>query len=638
MLFEEIQQNALASWEALVKSKEPRIYINTATCGRSAGTMQVRECILSELAKRKVEARIIEVGGNGMCYLEPIISIVKRGMTQIYYGNVNAEVAAQLVEDYLLHDNPRADLALCTAGEGELAGVPRISELPFFKSQVRIALHNCGQIDPCDIQHYIANKGYSGLNNALAMSPDAVINEIERSGLRGHGGAGFPTGIKWRSCRNESDDEKYFICNANEGDPTSFANRLLLESDPHSVLEGMLIGAYAIGADLGYIYLNSKYDLAKTRLITALQQMKGKGLIGNHILGSQFNFQIEIRQGAGAFVCGEETSLIGSIEGKRGVPFSRPPFPSQSGLYGKPTIINNVETLAHVSRVFQEGSQWYADFNSGNVKGTKIFTLTGEISRSGVIEVPLGMTVHQIIDGIGGGVPEDRQLKAVLVGGPVGGFLPADSLDIAIDYGDLSGAGAIIGSGSIVAIDENSCMVDLSQYLVSFSKAESCGFCVFGREGTMQMLEILTDITQGDGKPGDIDLLLQLGEGLKMGSFCGLGKMAPNPVLTSISHFRNEYIAHINRKRCPSKVCKALISFHIMPDRCGGCTICIQHCPVNAIAGGDNLIHVVDQQSCTKCGICFDVCPSQYRAIVKASGRPPQTPEQPIPVGSWRNT
>jgi NADH-quinone oxidoreductase subunit F len=636
MGYEEIKHRAQAEWEAQEKSKLPRIHVGTATCGRSSGALRVIERLRSELEQRGIDARITEVGCIGSCYLEPIVDIAKAGQPRLAFSKVTSELVPQLVEDYLINDNPRPDLALCTMGEGRIEGIPHLSELPMFSPQVRIALRNCGHIDPVNINHYIARDGYSGLVRALEMQPDEVIEEVAKSGLRGRGGAGFPTATKWGFCRRAPGTEKYIICNADEGDPGAFMDRSLLESDPHAVLEGMLVGAYAIGATSGYIYIRAEYPLAIARLRTALEQMEEYGLLGDNILDSGFSFEIKIKEGAGAFVCGEETAMIRSLEGKRGMPYPRPPFPANSGLWGKPTNINNVETWGSVSAILQRGGEWYAGYGTEKSKGTKTFTLAGKIERTGLIEVPMGITLRQIVYDIGGGIPDNKDFKAVQTGGPSGGCLPVDCLDLQVDYEHLTAAGSMMGSGGMIIADSDTCMVDLARYFLSFTQAESCGECVMCREGTLQMLNILTDITEGNGRPEDIDLLVEMGTAIKQGSLCALGGSAPNPALTTIRYFRDEYEAHINEKICPAKVCPNLITYHIIPEKCEGCLICKRQCPSDAIAGDKRLIHVIDQDKCIKCGICYEVCPRRFSAVAKVSGEQMETPAEPIPVGSWK--
>ncbi len=632
MTFDEIKTKAISEWETLEHSNKPLILIGAATCGRAAGAVAVLEAINSELAKHNIEATIIQVGCIGLCYAEPLVDIVKPNRPRICYSNVTPEIIPQLIEDYIINDNPRPDLALGTIGNGDVDGIPKFFELPMLKPQVRIVLRNCGMIDPENINHYIARDGYSGLVKALAMTPEAVIEEIKKSGLRGRGGAGFPTGLKWEFCRKSPGEVKYIICNADEGDPGAFMNRSLLEGDPHAVLEGMLVGAYAIGATDGYIYIRAEYPLAIERLKVALRQVEEYGLLGNNILGSNFSFHIKIKQGAGAFVCGEETALMASIEGKRGMPRSRPPFPAQAGLWGKPTNINNVGTWGHVSAILQHSADWYSGYGSEKCKGTKVFALAGKIERTGLIEVPMGISLQEIIYGIGGGIPDGKSFKAVQTGGPSGGCLPASLLNLPVDYESLTAAGSIMGSGGMVVMDEDTCMVDVAHYFLSFTQAESCGKCVLCRLGTKQMLDILENICNGNGKLEDIDLLTELSQAVKDGSLCGLGQTAPNPVLTTIRYFRDEYETHINEKRCPALTCTELISYYILSDKCQGCGICLKNCSSEAISGGKRMVHIIDQSKCIKCGVCHDVCPTKFGAVAKVSGEEVAVPSEPVPV------
>jgi NADH-quinone oxidoreductase subunit F len=630
--FEKIHSRAVSEWEKLQSSNKPRILVGAGTCGSAAGALDVLKAINEELARQNIEAIVIQVGCMGLCFAEPMVGIVKPGRPQIIYGDLTPKSAIQLVNDYLVNDNPRPDLAMGYIGDGKVDSIPHLLELPVLKPQVRIVLRNCGLIDPENINHYIANGGYRGLVRALKMTPEAIIEEIKKSGLRGRGGAGFSTGQKWDFCRKAPGKEKYIICNADEGDPGAFMNRSLLEGDPHSVLEGMAIGAYTIGANQGYIYCRAEYPLALERLRLALQQMEKYGFVGDNILGSGFNFHIKIKEGAGAFVCGEETALMASIEGKRGMPRARPPFPAISGLWGKPTNINNVETWANVARILQRGSEWYAQYGSEKSKGTKTFALVGKVERTGLIEVPLGITLRQIIYEIGGGILKDKQFKAVQTGGPSGGCLPTSMLDSSVDYESLTAAGSIMGSGGMIVADEDTCMVDLTKYFLTFTQAESCGKCPPCRVGTRQMLGILDRITRGEGKPEDIKQLERIATTVKQGSLCGLGQTAPNPVLTTIRYFRNEYESHINEKRCPALVCKNLISFYILPDKCQGCMICLRNCPTEAITGGKRLVHVINQDKCIKCGTCTDVCPPRFSAIAKVSGEQIEVPLEPVPI------
>ena len=632
MDFEAIRTKAISEWESLGKSTSPVIFIGTATCGRAAGADTVLEAINAALERHKIKANITQVGCLGLCYAEPLVDIIKPGRPRIHYGNLTPELAAQLVEEYLVNDNPHPDLALGTTGNGRLPDIPDLYELPVLKPQVRIALRNCGLIDPENINHYIARGGYRGLTRALEMTPEAVISEVQESGLRGRGGAGFPTGMKWGFCRKAQGEPKYIICNADEGDPGAFMDRSLLEGDPHAVLEGILIGAYAIGANEGYIYIRAEYPLAIERLQLALRQMAEYGLLGDNILGSGFSFHLKIKEGAGAFVCGEETAMIASIEGKRGMPRSRPPFPANSGLWGKPTNINNVETWANVSAILEKGAEWYAGYGTEKSKGTKTFALAGKINRTGLIEVPMGITLKEIIYGIGGGIPNGKRFRAVQTGGPSGGCLPESLLNLPVDYDSLTQAGSIMGSGGLIVLDEDNCIVDTARYFLTFTQTESCGKCVPCRLGTKQMLNILEDITGGKGKPEDIDLLTELSKSVKAGSLCALGGTAPNPVLTTLRYFRDEYEEHIVQKKCRALVCTALTSYYILPDKCQGCLICLRNCPVEAISGDKRMVHVIDQSKCISCGACLEVCPPKFSAVVKVSGEEIETPPEPIPV------
>ena len=558
MTFTEIKDRALSEWKAKEQSTKVRLFIGTGTCGQAAGAQAVLDELKAELARCQIDASITEVGCIGLCYAEPLLDIAKPGRPRISYHQVNPKTVCLLVRDYIVNDNPRPDLALGTLGDGSIDGIPKLFELPMLRPQVRIILRNCGNIDPKSINDYIARGGYNGLVNSLSMKPEEVIEEVKKAGLRGRGGAGFPTGLKWEFCRRASGRTKYIVCNADEGDPGAFMNRALLEGDPHSVLEGMLLGAYAIGATEGYIYIRAEYPLAVERLNRALHQITEYGLIGENILGSGFNFHIKIKQGAGAFVCGEETALMTSIEGERGMPRSRPPFPAQAGLWGKPTNINNAETWASVAAIMQRGSQWFAGYGSEKSKGTKTFALAGKIKHTGLIEVPIGIALRDVIYNIGGGIPGGKQFKAVQTGGPSGGCIPESLIDLPTDYESLTRAGSIMGSGGMVVMDEDTCMVDMAKFFLSFTQTESCGKCVMCRLGTKQMLDILEDITNGRGKLEDIELLLELCDTVKVGSLCGLGQTSPNPVLTTLRYFRNEYEEHIKEHYCRANVCQGL--------------------------------------------------------------------------------
>ncbi|MDD4859436.1 MAG: NADH-quinone oxidoreductase subunit NuoF [Dehalococcoidales bacterium] len=632
MNFTELKAKATTEWAAVEQSRKPRIMVGTGTCGRASGAYAVIDSIKAVLAAHKIEADIMNVGCIGLCYAEPLVEIVKAGKPHIMYGNVTPQSAGQLVEDYLVRDTAHPEMALGTIGEGTIEGIPKFWELPMLKPQVRIILRNCGIIDPQNLNHYIARDGYSGLVKAFKLKPEEVIAEVKKSGLRGRGGAGFPAAIKWELCRKEKDPTKYIICNADEGDPGAFMNRMLVEGDPHSVLEGMIIGAYAMGATRGFIYCRAEKPLAIERLKLALEQAQEAGFLGKNILGSGFDFDIELREGAGAFVCGEETALMASIEGKRGMPNPRPPFPAQSGLWGKPTNINNVETWANVSAILQHSADWYTQYGTEKSKGTKTFALAGKINRTGLIEVPFGITLREIIYGIGGGILNDKCFKAIQCGGPSGGCLPASQLDLTVDYDSLNQAGAIIGSGGMIVMDEDNCMVDVARYFMSFIQSESCGKCVPCRVGTKHMLDILTKITEGNGTPEDVTLVLELAQSVKQGALCGLGQTAPNPVLTTHRYFADEYVAHTTQKICPAVACKQMTNFYILPEKCQGCGICLRACPSEAIKGGKRMVHIIDQEKCVKCGTCLEVCPAKFAAVKKVSGEKIEVPKEPVPV------
>ena len=558
MTFDEVQSQAIADWESIEHGNKPCILVGAASCGLAAGALAVIEAIKSELERRNLSATIIQVGCLGLCYAEPLVAIIKPGHPRIYYGNLTPKLACQLIEDYFINDDPRPDLALGSVGDGSVRDIPRLFELPMLKPQVRITLRNCGLIDPENINHYIARGGYSSLVKALSMAPEEVIAEVKKSGLRGRGGAGFPTGVKWGFCRNAQDRGKYFLCNADEGDPGTFVDRALLEGDPHSVLEGMLIGAYAIGANEGYIYIRAEYPLATERMDMAIKQANAYGILGDDILGSGFNFQVKIRSGAGAFVCGEETALINSIEGERGTPRIRPPFPAQSGLWGKPTNVNNVETLANIPLIIEKGGDWYAGIGTEQSKGTKLFSLSGSITRPGVVEVPFGLSLRSLVEDIGGGTLAGRKLKAIQPGGAMLGLIPASLVDQPIDFEGLANIGSGVGSGGLVVVDESSCVVDIAHMLMTFAQNECCGKCLIGRLGTKKMLDILHGIINGSGQPKDMTLLHDLGTSMTLGSLCPLGGGAPGPVMSILRYFRDELETHIREHHCPAGVCKEL--------------------------------------------------------------------------------
>ncbi len=608
-----IREQINSQWKA-DHSRRPRVLVGAATCGRAAGALEVLQAFRGELEAKKIDAHLIEVGCVGLCYLEPIVGIEKPGYPLILYQQVSPQRVKALVERWLLRDDPCAEYALGKLGEGGIDGIPSFFDLPMLAPQVRIVLKNCGFIDPKDIKEYLVNNGYLGLEKALGMKPGEIIEELRKSGLRGRGGAGFPTWRKWEICRSSPTHPKYLICNADEGDPGAFMNRSLIEGDPHALLEGILIAGYTIGAKEAFIYIRAEYPLAVERLQLAISQLNDYGLLGEGILGSDFSFSISLKKGAGAFVCGEETALISSIEGKRGMPRPRPPFPAVSGLWGKPTVINNVETLATLPHILRNGGDWYSQYGTPTSKGTKTFALAGKVERTGLIEVPLGISLREIVYQIGGGIPGGKGFKAVQTGGPSGGCLPAAKLDLPVDYESLVQAGSIMGSGGMIVMDEQTCAVDIARYFLSFTQKESCGKCVPCRVGTKRMLEILERITQGEGKLEDLKKLEKLAETVKSSSLCGLGQTAPNPVLTTLKYFRDEYEAHIEERRCPAGVCKQLITYSIDPDKCTGCEVCKKTCPVQAISGERGGPHTIDQELCTKCGNCYEVC--QFDAVI----------------------
>ena len=578
----------------------------------SCGSLGIKKILEDEIQKQGLENEILVVttGCNGFCGQGPIMAVQPDG---IFYQKLTPKDIPHLVEEHFLKGRPVKRLMYIPPGEEN--PVPLISEIGFFQKQRLIALRNKGLIDPEKIDEYIARDGYRAMAKALtSMTPEEIIKEIKDSGLRGRGGAGFPTGRKWEFCRKTKGDAKYIVCNADEGDPGAYMDRSIIESDPHAVIEGMLIGAKAIGSNKGFVYIRSEYPLAIERLGTAIEQAREYGLLGKNIFDAGFDFDIEMKQGAGAFVCGEETSLIHSIEGITPEPSQRPPFPAQSGLWGKPTNINNVETWANVPRIVLRGADWFASIGTEKSKGTKVFSLVGKINNTGLVEVPMGITLREIIYDIGGGIPGGKKFKAVQIGGPSGGVVPNALLDLPIDYERLTEVGAMMGSGGMVVMDEDTCMVDIAKYFLTFTNDESCGKCTSCREGSLAMLEILTRISEGKGKEGDIEFLEELGKAVKDASQCGLGQTLPNPVLSTIKHFRDEYEAHIKDKKCPAHTCKELIAYYIDSDKCIGCGLCSKKCSVNAISGEKKKPHQIDKSKCIKCGVCYDSC--KFEAVI----------------------
>ena len=558
MTFEELQERAREKWKDTEESSTPIVRVGAATCGLAAAAGEVIEAIEDEVKQLNLEVKLVSVGCIGCCYAEPLIDIKKPGKPRIVYSFITPDKAREIIKDYIVDDNPRPDLAMGTIGEGEVEDIPRFFELAYYKPQVRLITENCGTIDPRDIHQYIANGGFGGLKRALSMSPDDVVEEVKKSGLRGRGGAGFPTGLKWSLCREAKGSPKYLICNADEGDPGAFMDRSVLEGDPYRVLEGMLIGAYAIDASEGYIYCRAEYPLAVELISNAINQMERDGLVGDDIMGSGFSFRFHLFLGAGAFVCGEETSLMASIMGRPGRPRPRPPFPAQSGLFGKPTNINNVETWGNIPWILRHGADAFASYGTERSKGTKTLSLTGKVQRTGLIEVPMGITIDEIVYEIGGGMKDNATFKAVQTGGPSGGSIPHYLGDTPVDYETLTALGTIMGSGGLVTMDDRTCMVDVARYFLGFTRCESCGQCTPCREGTKQMYRILDSINKGEGKPEDIPLLKEISEIVIDSSLCGLGQTLGKTVLTTLTYFPEEYEEHINRKYCRSRVCKRL--------------------------------------------------------------------------------
>jgi len=572
----------------------------------SNGSRRIEAALKRELAKHALqyEVAVVMTGCNGFCAQGPVMTVQPDG---IFYQLLTDEEIPHLVEEHFLKGRPVQRL-MYSPPESE-APVPKISEIGFFKKQRLIALRNRGLLDPEKIEEYFGRGGYKALAKALtSMSREAIIEEIERSGLRGRGGAGFPTAVKWELTAKQPGDEKFIVCNGDEGDPGAFMDRSIVESDPHSVLEGMLIGARAIGASHGFVYIRYEYPLALERLNVALGQAREYGLLGTDILGTGFNFDISVHQGAGAFVCGEETSLIGSLEGRPPEPRIRPPFPAKSGVWGRPTCINNVETWATVPEIIARGAEWFAQIGTVTSKGTKVFSLVGKVKNTGLVEVPMGITLREMVFDIGGGIQDDKKFKAVQTGGPSGGCIPASLLDLPIDYERLTEAGSIMGSGGMIVMDEETCMVDVARYFLDFLRDESCGKCTACREGVDVMYRILADICAGKGTEAHIPLLEELGQAVKDGSMCALGGTAPNPVLSTLRYFRDEYEAHIRDHRCPAGVCKALITFRINPEKCTACLLCNKNCPPKAISGEKKKPQTIEQEKCIKCGVCRDMC------------------------------
>ncbi|WAC07329.1 MAG: NADH-quinone oxidoreductase subunit NuoF [Thermodesulfobacteriota bacterium] len=622
--FSEAKEKGLKS----IYPPETKVTIGMATCGRASGADEVIEAIRNEVSSRGLNIIVTPTGCMGICQKEPLVNILKFGWPKIVYQQIDTQKAREIISA-LAEGKIIPKYTLCKIEEEpnlienitykyKLNGLPQelekvqfYQDIPFFRKQHKRVLQNCGIIDPDKIEEYFASGGYLGLFKALGeLSPDKVIDEVVRSGIRGRGGAGFPTGRKWSFAREAKGDPKYVICNADEGDPGAYMDRSILEGNPHLVIEGMIIGAYAIGAQHGIIYVRAEYPLAIEKLILALSQACEFGLLGNNILGSGFDFDISIERGSGAFVCGEETALIASIEGTTGEPRPRPPFPAQMGLWGKPTNINNVKTWANIPLIISRGADWFSEIGTEKSKGTMIFSMVGNVKTTGLIEVPMGMTLNELVFDIGGGVPGKRKLKAVQTGGPSGGCIPNSLMDLPVDYDKLAEVGSIMGSGGMVVMDETACMVNVAKYFLAFTKDESCGKCTPCREGTKRMFEVLMDITEGRGKEGDIELLEDMSKIIIDSALCALGGTAPNPVLTTIRYFREEYEEHIKNKRCPAGVCKGLFEYWINPDECNGCGLCLKNCPANAVTGDKKRPHKIVYTECIHCGLCREACPA----------------------------
>jgi len=620
--YKEIREKALNQWEELANNSIPIIYLGTASCGRAAGAMNVLKTIEETLEKFRQKAHIIQVGCIGPCYLEPLMDIQLPGKPRISYANVTTQKAEKILQACLKENDLLPKLAVGHFGEESFnsqSGIQRFFDLPMLKPQVRVILRNCGLIDPENIDHYLALDGYQGFINALESGPEKVIHEVKESGLRGRGGAGFSTYKKWEICRLVESDEKYVVCNADEGDPGAFMNRSLIEGDPHAVLEGLLIAAFAVNATQGYIYVRAEYPLAVQRLKKAISQMHQKGLLGKNILGYNFNFDIRVMEGAGAFVCGEETALIASIEGERGIPRPRPPYPAESGINGKPTLINNTETFGILPNILRNGGNWFQQYGSHGNTGTKTFSLVGKVRHTGLIEVPLGMTLRQIVYDIGGGT--EKPFKAVQTGGPLGGCLSVAHLDTPVDYESMRSSGSIMGSGGLIVMDESTCLVDLAKFFLKFFRRESCGNCNSCRIGTRIMVDTLEKITRGDGEPRDLAILKSVAEAMQKTALCGGGQTAPNPILTTLRYFLSEYETHIHEKYCPAAICSRLFDYQIITDKCTGCGRCVKVCSTGAIQGQLKEPHTLDISRCIKCRLCYETC--RFDAIIGVPTKQP---------------
>ncbi|VBB43886.1 4Fe-4S binding domain protein [uncultured Desulfatiglans sp.] len=620
-LFTAIREKAEAQIAAHSETALPSIVIGMATCGLAAGALETKKGFEEALEERGIEARIKSVGCIGHCYAEPVVIVHNPGFPPILYHQVTPGKARMLVRSFLEDGDPLFEYMLGAMEANDM--IPAVSDFPRFNREKRVVLDLCGDIDPERIEAYIARGGYAALANALQGEPQGVVAEVSDAGLRGRGGAGFPTGRKWALAAGAESAGKTVICNADEGDPGAYMDRTILESNPHQVLEGLALCAYAVGAKEAVVYVRAEYPLAVKTVTRAIEQAVEWRLLGKDILGSGFDLDVSVFQGSGAFVCGEETALIQSIEGRRGMPQHRPPYPVEKGLWGLPTVINNVKTLASIPRILQGGAEWYRTIGTEKSPGTAIFSVVGDVTHPGLVEIPMGVTLRSLIFEVCGGIPKKKRFKAVQIGGPSGGCLPAEFLDTPIDFDSLSQAGAMMGSGGMVVMDEDTCMVDVARYFLDFTQKESCGKCTFCRIGTRHLLDILERITKGEAREGDLALLDELSRDIQDGSLCALGRTAPNPVLTSLRYFRDEYEAHVYEKRCPAMVCRALTAFYIDLDKCArGCDACVGSCPVEAIFTTLNRKKGIDQSLCVKCGECMVACPPEYAAVCKVS--PPE--------------
>lgn len=620
MKFEHIKEQAKSEWEKFVSDETPLIMIGSGTCGRAAGAMEVFKSFQDELSNRELSDKIqlVEVGCLGLCYKEPLVEVKGKHGDRILYHSVKPNMIPNIIDTHLVKGEPFSDQVLAIVKGDQIEGIPSFDDLSMINKQVRIATRNCGHIDPTNFYHYVARGGYSSLLKVFEMDPEEVISVVENSALRGRGGAGFPTGTKWRSCRGYAGDIRYVICNGDEGDPGAFMDRSIMEGDPHSVIEGMIISAWAVGKDRsdveGYIYVRAEYPLAVKNLNRAIEDANKYGLLGKNIQGTGFNFNITISQGAGAFVCGESSALMRSLEGKAGEPRVKYIRSVEQGLWNKPTNLNNVETYANVPAIIEKGSEWFNNVGAEGNGGTKVFSLSGKVKNTGSVEVAMGTKIRDVVFDIGGGILNDKSFKALQIGGPSGGCIPESLLDLPLTYESLSNVGSMMGSGGMIILDNETCMVDMAKYFIHFCTEESCGKCIPCREGTKNMLSILNKISNGEGVIEDIENIERLASSIAATSLCGLGQSAPNPVLSNLRYFRDEFEAHIHDKKCPAGVCKELITYFVDPDACTGCGVCMRNCPAEAISGEKKKAHSIDHEKCAKCGVCRQEC--KFDAVV----------------------